>query len=574
MLRLQSLFAALVTALAISACATPAPRERLFCNGTIYLGAPDWTKVEALLVRDGRVVAAGSREELERQSPDAERIDLHGWVAVPGLQDAHGHFEGLGATEEWVDLRDCRSFAKVIELVVERAKETPKGSWIRARGWDQNLWNPPEFPTHEALSAAVPDHPVLLERVDGHAAIANLAAMRVAGVDGPRESEAFDAGSPILQAFDAGGRVLLGADKRPTGVFIDDACRLVERAVPPPTREQRKARFLEAQVLLLGEGLTAVHDMGIDREGIEILRELRDEGRLHLRAIEYLSGGAAMDERTVAGLPLAPDERDMLSVVGVKLYADGALGSRGAALLEPYHDEPTNSGLTLLSQEELEHAIAVCAAQGLQPAVHAIGDRANRMVLDAYAKQLARDPKFRELRLRVEHAQVVSPQDWARFEELGAIASMQPTHATSDMPWAPARLGPERIRGAYAWRRLVKDPSLLAFGSDFPVEPCDPLDGVYSAITCARPDGTPAGGFLPDQRLSAREAFSAFTFGAARAARQEDRRGRLAPGYFADMTVFPFDPLECEPAKLLREEATQVIINGECVLRKFLGCFN
>lgn len=563
-MRLQSLFAALVTALALAACAAPAPRERLFCNGTIYLGAPDWTKVEALLVRDGRVVAAGSREELERQSPDAERIDLHGWVAVPGLQDAHGHFEGLGATEEWVDLRDCRSFAKVIELVVERAKETPKGSWIRARGWDQNLWNPPEFPTHEALSAAVPDHPVLLERVDGHATIANLAAMRVAGVDGPRESE----------AFDAGGRVLLGADKRPTGVFIDDACRLVERAVPPPTREQRKARFLEAQVLLLGEGLTAVHDMGIDREGIEILRELRDEGRLHLRAIEYLSGGAAMDERTVAGLPLAPDERDMLSVVGVKLYADGALGSRGAALLEPYHDEPTNSGLTLLSQEELEHAIAVCAAQGLQPAVHAIGDRANRMVLDAYAKQLARDPKFRELRPRVEHAQVVSPQDWVRFEELGAIASMQPTHATSDMPWAPARLGPERIRGAYAWRRLVKDPSLLAFGSDFPVEPCDPLDGVYSAITCARPDGTPAGGFLPDQRLSAREALSAFTFGAARAARQEDRRGRLAPGYFADMTVFRLDPLECEPAKLLREEATQVIINGECVLRKFMGCFN
>jgi predicted amidohydrolase YtcJ len=564
MKRLHSLFAALVTALAIAACATPAPRERLFCNGTIYLGAPDWTKVEALLVRDGRVVAAGTLEELERRSPEAERFELNGRFAIPGLQDAHGHFEGLGATEEWVDLRDCRSFAKVIELVVERAKETPKGSWIRARGWDQNLWSPPEFPTHEALSAAVPDHPVLLERVDGHATIANLAAMRVAGVDGPRESE----------AFEDGGRVLLGADKRPTGVFIDDACRLVERAVPPPTREQRKARFLEAQHWLLIKGLTAVHDMGIDREGIEILRELRDEGVLHLRVIEYLSGGAGMDERTVAGLPLAPDDRDMLSVVGVKLYADGALGSRGAALLEPYHDEPTNSGLTLLSQEELEHAIAVCAAQGLQPAVHAIGDRANRMVLDAYAKQLARDPKFRELRPRVEHAQVVSPQDWARFEELGAIASMQPTHATSDMPWAPARLGPDRIRGAYAWRRLVAEPSLLAFGSDFPVEQCDPLEGVYSAITCARPDGTPAGGFLPDQRLSAREAFSAFTFGAARAARQEDRRGRLAPGYFADLTVFRFDPLECEPAKLLREEATQVIINGECVLRKCYGCFN
>lgn len=564
MKRLRSLLAAFVTALAIAACAAPAPRERLFCNGTIYLGAPDWTKVEALLVRDGRVVGAGSLDELSRRSPDAERFDLGGGFAVPGLQDAHGHFEGLGATLEWIDLKGCSSFAEVIERTAERAKESPKGSWIRGRGWDQNLWSPAEFPTHDALSAAVPDHPVLLERVDGHATLANLAALRAAGVDGPRESE----------AYEAGGRVLLGSDQRPTGVFIDDACRLVERAVPPPTREQRKSRFLIAQGQLLVEGLTAVHDMGIDREGIEILRELRDEGQLHLRAIEYLSGGAGLDERAVAGLPLAPDERDLLSVVGVKLYADGALGSRGAALLEPYHDEPTNSGLTLLSPEELEHAIAVCAAHGLQPAVHAIGDRANRMALDAYAKQLARDPKFRELRPRVEHAQVVSPQDWARFEELGAIASMQPTHATSDMPWAPARLGPERVRGAYAWRRLVKDPSLLAFGSDFPVEPCDPLDGVYSAITCARPDGTPAGGFLPDQRLTAREAFSAFTFGAARAARQEDRRGRLAPGYFADMTVFRFDPLECEPGTLLREPAKRVIINGELVMLKHFGCFD
>ncbi|MCY3000637.1 MAG: amidohydrolase family protein, partial [Planctomycetota bacterium] len=258
----------------------------------------------------------------------------------------------------------------------------------------------------------------------------------------------------------------------------------------------------------------------------------------------------------------------------VKLYADGALGSRGAALLEPYHDEPTNSGLTLLSKEELQNAVALCAEHGLQPAVHAIGDRANRMVLDAYAKQIARDPKFRELRPRVEHAQVVSPQDWARFDELGAIASMQPTHATSDMPWAPSRLGPERIQEAYAWRRLVADPSLLAFGSDFPVESHDPLPGLYAAITCARPDGTPAGGFLPDQRLSPREALSAFTFGAARAARQEDRRGRLAPGYFADMTVLAVDPLECEPAALLGGPVRFTIVNGEPVMRLITECFS
>ncbi|MCY3004093.1 MAG: amidohydrolase family protein, partial [Planctomycetota bacterium] len=300
MMCLRSLIAALVTALAISACATPAPRERLFCNGTIYLGAPDWTKVEALLVRDGRVVAAGTREELERQSPDAERFDLSGGFAVPGLQDAHGHFEGLGATFEWVDLKGCTSFVEVIERTAERAAITPKGQWIRGRGWDQNLWSPPEFPTHDALSAAVPDHPVLLERVDGHATLANLAAMRVAGVDGERDGE----------AHAAGGRVLLGADRRPTGVFVDDACALVERAVPPPTREQRKHRFLAAQRLLLWSGLTAVHDMGIDREGIEILRELRNEGQLRIRAVEYLSGDANLNATALAGLPLLADVQD------------------------------------------------------------------------------------------------------------------------------------------------------------------------------------------------------------------------------------------------------------------------
>jgi len=545
--------------LAVVGCSAPQGTAKLVHNGRIYLGHVQghgaWPSVEALIVRDGVVEAAGSLAELEPLAAGCERVDLRGGVALPGLQDAHGHFEALGTALETVDLRGCSSYGELVERVRARAAQVPTGSWIEGRGWDQNLWNPPEFPQHAELSAALPDHPVLLQRVDGHALLANAKAMELAGVLGARESE----------LVGEGGRVLLDAARQPTGVFIDDACALVQRAVPPPSRAVREARFLRAQQELLSLGLTAVHDMGIDREGIDILRSLQERGQLRVRAIEYLSGDGELSASDVRGLPLQARDDATLSVVGVKLYADGALGSRGAALLEPYHDDPGHSGLALLDGESLQRAVGVCASHGLQPAVHAIGDRANRMVLDAYEFQSERDPAFRALRPRVEHAQVVAPADWARFESLGAIASMQPTHATSDMPWAPQRLGPGRIAGAYAWRRLVHDPAQLAFGSDFPVESPDPRLGLYAAVTCARPDGTPAGGFLPEQRLTPAEAFAAFTHGAARAAREEHRRGRLLPGYAADMTVFAADPFQLSPDRWLDLPVRSTMVNGELV---------
>ncbi len=545
--------------LLLAACAAPTSRPVLVCNGTIYLGAvgsaQHWPKVEALLLRDGRVSAAGSRAELEALAPEHEVLNLRGKTAIPGLQDAHGHFEALGAALESVDLRGCASFAELVERVRVRASQTAPGTWIEGRGWDQNLWNPAAFPHHATLSAATPSHPVVLQRVDGHALLANESAMRAAGVAGVRSDE----------SVGEGGRILLDAQGFPTGVFIDAACELVQRAVPPPTRAQRRERFLRAQSELLSLGLTAIHDMGIDREGFEILRDLAARGELRIRAVEYLSGDAALSSERLAGLPTARDPDDLLSLVGVKLYADGALGSRGAALLEPYHDDPTHRGLTLLSEEELARAIAVCADHRLQPAVHAIGDRANRAVLDAYASRMRSDAGFRELRPRIEHAQVVAPEDWPRFEELGVIASMQPTHATSDMPWAPARLGEQRIAGAYAWRRLCPDPTRLAFGSDFPVESPDPRAGIYSAVTCADPDGRPSEGFRPDQRLTLPEALSTFTAGAAYAARQDDCRGRLLPGFAADITVLRRDPFEVPVALWRTEPVLATLVNGEVV---------
>ncbi|MFM7296146.1 MAG: amidohydrolase [Planctomycetota bacterium] len=552
----------LLVSLVLAACAAPRPDAKLFHNGRIYLGhvhggGAAWPSVEALLVRAGKVEAAGALAELEPLAAGCERIDLRGGVAVPGLQDAHGHFEGLGAALETVDLRGCASYAELVERVRARAAELPAGTWIEGRGWDQNLWSPPEFPHHAELSAALPEHPAILQRVDGHALLANAKAMQLAGVLAARASE----------SFGEGGRVLLDRERRPTGIFVDDACELVQRALPPPTRAVRERRFLLAQSQLLSLGLTAIHDMGIDRDGIAILRALYERGELRIRAVEYLSGSGALDAQSVRGLPWSSGADQVLSVVGVKLYADGALGSRGAALLEPYQDDPTHAGLALLDRDSLQSAVAVCARAGLQPAVHAIGDRANRMVLDAYERQGQSERNFRSLRPRVEHAQVVAREDWERFEELGAIASMQPTHATSDMPWAPARLGPERIAGAYAWRRLVHDPARLAFGSDFPVESPDPRLGLYAAVTCARPDGTPAGGFLPDQRLTPAEAFAAFTLGAARAAREDERRGLLLPGYAADLTVFAEDPFALAPERWLTLPVRATIVNGEPVFR-------
>jgi predicted amidohydrolase YtcJ len=538
--------------------AAPSAPATLIHNGRIYLGAPEWTCVEALLVRDGRVVAAGTEAELERGLTGVdERIDLGGAIAVPGLQDAHGHLEGYGESLESVDLRDARSLAELVERVRQRASTRPPGTWILGRGWDQTLWPGGEFPEHAALSAAVPDHPVFLKRVDGHAAFVNARALELAGLEGDLTTRASGLAGP-------GGSIRLDSNGRASGVLVDGATRLVSQRIPPPDRDTRRRRLLLAQERLLAFGLTAVHDMGVTPEGLGLLRELRDEGRWKLRAVEYLWGneGVPPDWR-----PLAPDARDVLCAPGVKLMIDGALGSRGAALLEPYADAPRESGLLMLTPEELAERVEACARQGLQPAVHAIGDRGNRLVLDAYERAAVLTPDFRDLRPRVEHAQVVSSADWTRFAALSAIPSMQPTHATSDMRWAEQRLGPERVLGAYAWRRLDSPRAPLALGSDFPVESPNPLEGLYAARTRQDRDGSPAGGFQPDQRLSAREALAGFTAGAAFAVHQEDRRGALRPGYFADLTVLDVDPLEAAPSALLGARVKLTILSGEVVFR-------
>lgn len=551
----------LALALLVAACASvprapvAASKETLFFNGRIYAGAPAWNHHEALLARDGVVVALGSLSEVEQHASRADRayVDLRGGCAVPGLQDAHGHIEGLGQALETVDLRGCASYAELIERVVQRSRSTPEGQWIDGRGWDQNLWEGSEFPHHAQLSAALPRHPVLLSRVDGHAVLVNRRALELAGLDTAATKE---------DAVE-GGRVLLDAEGKPTGVFIDAARALVARVLPKADDAARERRILLAQEHCLSVGLTAVHDMGVGRATLGVMERLRDEGRLELRLIEYLSDSGDVDGFAREAVALERDPQGLLRVAGVKLYADGALGSRGAALLEPYSDEPGNSGLMQITEDELARRVAAYASLGLQPATHAIGDRANRVVLDVYEAQARRNPRFAALRPRIEHAQIVAPSDWPRFAELGVVASMQPTHATSDMRWADERVGAERLAGAYAWRRLATDAAPLAFGSDFPVEEANPLLGLYAARTRQDARGMPPAGFTPDQKLDAASALAAFTLGAARAVGEEASRGKLELGYRADLTVLDVDPLRCEARELLLARVLLTVINGE-----------
>ncbi len=530
----------------------------VFTNGTIYVD-PLADPVRSLVVDEatGRVVAF-DLSEVEPGRP-VHTVDLGGGVAIPGLQDAHGHVSGLGGALEQVDLVGCSSYEELVERVAARAATQAPGTWITGRGWDQTLWPGAQFPDHEALSRAVANNPVLVRRVDGHAALANAQALEIAGL--------LDA-DPIPTV--EGGRVVVNEVGRPTGVLIDTAMGFVGRHVPSVDRATRRRRILLAQEHLLAEGLVCIHDMGVSASEAALFEELEASGELKLRILSYLWGNGGLPDDVLARYPRAHD-RDPASthrVVGTKLMLDGALGSRGAALLEPYTDAPQETGLARMSAEEFQQLVDTFADAGLQPATHAIGDRANRIVLDAYEARIRRDPAFKALQPRVEHAQIVSQADWRRFEQLGIVASMQPTHATSDMRWAEERVGAERARGAYAWRRLASDVTRLAFGSDFPVEPSNPIGGLYAARTRQDKRGNPAGGWQPEQRLNGAEAVAAFTYGAARAVGEGADRGRLHVGYFADMTVLSIDPIRATPANLLEAEVLMTVIDGQVVYAK------
>lgn len=519
---------------------------------------PERPMAEALAVRGGKVLAVGGRAEvLEQAGPGARVVELPGATVVPGLVDAHAHLAGLGRSLSTLSLAGAKTRAEALERIRQAPRSSYQGDWLLGRGWDQNDWADAagEFPDRRMLDALFPGTPTCLMRVDGHAAWVSSEALRRAGIGK-------DTPDP------PGGRIERDSGGEPTGILVDNAIALVEAALPSLRDEQLQAQLQAALARCAHLGLTGVHDAGVDLRTFELLRKMDERRELPLRVYAMADGQGADGKGAEVGAFLARGtfEGRLLTLRAVKLLADGALGSRGAALHEPYGDAPGHRGLLLLEPAELEARAKRFMERGFQVAIHAIGDRANTLALDVLERAAAAAGTT-ACRHRVEHVQILRPSDLPRFAKLGLIASMQPAHATSDMPWAQARVGPERIRGAYAWRSVLDAGARLAFGSDFPVEDPNPLWGLYAARTRQDALGRPEGGWMPHERLSGEEALAAFTSGAAYASFAEERRGRLAPGMDADFVALPVDPVEGDPRALLEARVLLTVVAGREVYR-------
>lgn len=542
MSRSRSLAAILVAAALTLSARAPlgaqqTPADLVVTNGRIYTVDGSRPVVAAMAIRGGRVVFIGDAAGARALTGAATQVlDLQGRVVIPGMTDAHAHVAGLGLALRNVDLVGTTSYDEVIARVVARARTTPKGEWIVGRGWDQNDWGDTRWPTLDALSRAVPDHPVYLERVDGHAGLVNALALQKAGVTKATRDP-------------SGGEVVRDAQGNPAGVLVDNAQGLVERVIPAPTRAQMKEAISAAIAEMHRWGLTGVHDAGASAQTLELYEELGREGALRIRLYAMISDHAPTLEAWFRRGPQSGLYDGTLWVRAVKLYQDGALGSRGAALLEPYSDNPATSGLLVSAPAHIREVAAQALAAGFQVNTHAIGDRGNRLVLDAYEAVLTAHPTA-DHRFRVEHAQILHADDIPRFAALGVIPSMQASHQTSDMYWAGTRLGETRLRGAYAWRSLLDAGSIIPNGSDFPVEHVDPLISFKAAVSRQDAQGWPAGGWYPEQRMTREEGLRSMTLWPAYAAFQEQELGSLTPGKRADFVVLDQDLMRVPDALL------------------------
>ncbi|HET7109590.1 MAG TPA: amidohydrolase [Gemmatimonadales bacterium] len=541
----------------VGCAATPAASDPDLIVTANHIYTADSTRltIEAFAVRDGHFVYAGSRDSaLALRGTGTQVLELGDATVLPGLADAHAHLVDLGFSLQSVDLRGVDSYAEVVRRVAERAKTIPKGRWITGNGWDQNRWPGKRFPTSAALDSAVPDHPVLLDRIDGHAVLANRAAMRAAGI------------TPQVKDPD-GGRIERLPDGSPSGVFVDNAMGLVRRAVPAPTNDEIRSALIAAAQDVNRWGLVSIQDMGEPRRNIEQVEALARDGKLSVRAYVMVADDSADLAHYFERGPQSALYDGHVWIRGIKLYADGALGSRGAALLAPYADDPGNRGLLVSSEQHLEQRAEDALRHGFQVSTHAIGDRGNRNALDAYEAALRAVPTA-DARLRVEHAQVLSPADIPRFAKLGVIPSMQASHQTSDMRWAEDRLGPERVKGAYAWRSLLETGVIIPNGTDFPVEQVNPFITFHSAITRQDSTGYPPGGWYPDQRMTREEALKSMTIWPAHAAFQDSVMGSISTGKYADFTVLSQDIMAIAPEEIPRTQVVATYLGGTPVYQR------
>jgi predicted amidohydrolase YtcJ len=549
-----------ITIAVLAGCAGgggPDCADLVLTAATIHTMDPERPQATSLAVADGRILAVGDEDLTEGHVCEGrtERIDRSDHTVVPGLIDAHGHVLNLGHFRQRVDLVGTRSFQEVLDRVAHRLQDAGPTEWILGRGWDQNDWPRTVFPTRDALDALAPQNPVLLERIDGHAVLANGTALDAAGITA-------DTSDP------EGGEILRYPDGRPTGVLVDQAANLAEAAVPEPTPAQKRATILEALQHVLTLGLTGVHDAGIDYDEWDLYRAMVDSGELPLRIYAMLGSTRWGPDDWFRRDPELGRGDGMLTVRTFKLYMDGALGSRGAALLDDYSDRAGHRGSLIRPVEEIEEVARRGLSAGFQVAVHAIGDSGNREALDMFARVLE-DAPAGDYRPRIEHAQTLSLDDVGRFADLGVIPSMQPTHCTSDMPWVADRLGEERARMGYAWRSLLDAGAAhLALGSDFPVESANPFWGIYAAVTRQDREGHPAEGWNAHEALTPAEALRGFTADAAFAAFQEGEVGVLAPGSRADFVVVDRDPLNIPAAEILDTQVLETWLAGRRVYQR------
>lgn len=547
---MTKLYLSLALMLSVNTTAFAAHLHFVNANGYTLTDEGEMFTFSEMIIKNDKVTAIG--DNLNADS-EVKTVDLANKVLIPGIIDAHGHLIGMGENLTKVDLRNATSEENAVGLIknfIGKHGASSNNKWIIGRGWNQVNWDVKQFPTRASLDKAFPDRPVYLTRIDGHAAWANSKALELAGINASSISP-------------PGGDIIKGKDGKPTGVLIDNAMNAVEALIPPTTVDDLMYQLEIAQGHLLALGITSMHDAGIDQTVRNIFVDQAEKGRLNLRIYAMLAATDPNIEQMLKEGHFA-DKQGFLSIRSVKAYGDGALGSRGAALLAPYSDDPDNSGLLVTKEAQLPTVFDLVVGNNFQLNFHAIGDRANRLLLSHYQKAFERFPE-NDQRHRIEHAQIVAVEDIPLFVKYGVIPSMQPTHATSDMNMAEDRLGAARLKGAYAWQTFLKQGSRIAFGSDFPVELANPFHGLHAAVT--RQDGnmSPKGGWLPEESISIVQAFRAFTLDAAYAAFQEDMIGTLSIGKKADFIVIDRDIFDIPAAEIRSTQVLQTWVNGNLV---------
>jgi len=550
--KLKSLFKLLASFLSASLLCGLALADSVLHSITGYTSSNDGLVSFTVMVigDDGRIVAVGD-DELITEYPEATTVDGSGQFILPGLHDSHGHVSSQGFLNVELNVTGLQSLEETVEKIAAYDKANPAQAWIKGRGWNQVLWPVKEFPTAANIDAVVSDKPVWLRRIDGHAGWANSRALEIAGITD-------DTPDPV------GGKIIRNDDGKATGTLVDTAMDLVDSNVPGTSKEEYRQAFLAAFKELTSLGLTSIHDAGISIDEAEVYMSMADNDEMSMRIYAMMwQAGANLD---AIGKPITAYGRDRLDIKSVKLMSDGALGSRGAAMIDPFEDDTENRGLRMYTDSEVNAMVKKANDMGFQVGIHAIGDYGNRQSLNAF--ELAQRGSASPLRNRIEHAQVIALDDIPRFAELGVIASMQATHATSDMNMTEDRIGGERVKGAYAWRKLLDDGAIIANGSDFPVELANPMHGLYASVTRQSRAGLPEGGWYGSERLNREETLHSFTLAAAYAAHQEDRLGSLEPGKWADYIVVDRDFFEIPESEIDDIQVLQTWVGGELVYER------